>query len=115
MRIIISDEERHEVAKNLRKEFNNEFDGVNPRIVRLPKFSGFLELNYSAAINLANLIDRQICNMIYYGVHDDFEFTNCGEIFELIDYNVSRSKVVKEFAYCPHCVAEVVNVDRDMK
>lgn len=111
MRIIISDEERHEVAKNLRKEFNNDFDGVNPRIVRLPKFSGFLELNYSAAMNLANLIDRPICNMIYDGVHDDFECTNCGEIFELIDYNVSRSKVVKEFAYCPHCGAKVIDND----
>ena len=64
VRIIISDEERHEVAKNLRKEFNNDFYGVYPRIVRLPKFSGFLKLNHNAAMNLANLIDRQTCHII---------------------------------------------------
>lgn len=112
-----SDEQRREVANELRKlttpgciRYAEEFYEELREIV-----ASDLDGSFDGVANsLADLIDRHTCNDVSDFDHESFKCSRCGYRVLSIDGASETAKlvapegVVIDFGYCPNCGAEVV-------
>ena len=120
----ISNEERREVARRLRKldhvvtNCDTIESGVNKFIKAVYGDRPYSPIECSTrnlcvlAMTLANLIDRPTCRNVYDEVYDEYEggccengfkCSKCGELVE----DCEGYRVKGTFNYCPNCGAEV--------
>lgn len=123
---MISNEERREVARRLRKldhvvtNCDTIESGVNKFIKAVYGDRPYSPIECSTrnlcglAMTLANLIDRPTCRNVYDEIYDEYEggrcengfkCSKCGEIVE----DCEGYRVTGTFNYCPKCGREVVS------
>ena len=116
----ISDEERRDIAANLRKsrDFVSSLPKVSLEQNAFDMFERVLECAHFEGGNifdhLADLIDRPTCRNVYDEIYDEheggccengFKCSKCGEIVE----DCEGYRITGTFNYCPKCGREVVD------
>lgn len=116
---MISDEERREIAEQLRACSNcggiEQCDECQELSLRLFSDTQALCQLDSNGVNcweeLADLIDRPTCRIVHDENRDCYVCTNCSTSFELAEFDYADANVFEGYSYCPKCGAEVVEDD----
>lgn len=109
---MITDDERHEMANELRRQAAYSSGSLGEWWQRLQEIvTGEIDFanpqeTYRA---IADLIDRPTCRIVHDENRDCDVCTNCSTSFELAEFDYADANVFEGYSYCPKCGAVVVD------